>query len=98
MRFEAGIVCRNAEVARRVILKDMGNGVDRVEVAEVMGLDAARDEAKLPGRVPVNVSDDPRLQDLCDDLYLCHCGECVFCGFLRPVDDSSVELIVWCRH
>lgn len=97
MPFESEHICRCNGIARRIVIRDMGNGVDRADALDVIPLDCARDESKLPGRVPVSIDDDPRLRDWCRDVCSCLGTDCVCCGFLRSLDDSSVELLWWCR-
>lgn len=97
MPFESAAGCRCNGIARRIVIRDMGNGVDRADALDVIPLESARDESKLPGRIPVSIEDDPRLRDWCRDVCSCPGKSCVCCGYLRSLDDNSVELLWWCR-
>jgi len=42
-------VCTCSQLARRFVLRDMGNGVDRIEMPELIPLEDAKEEAGLHG-------------------------------------------------
>lgn len=89
--------------ALRIVLRDMGNCVDRIELAEVISVESVREEAKLPGRLPVDISGHPRLRDICmTAVHLTGCGpivcdDCVPTGSIRAVDEYTVEILAWRR-
>ena len=87
-----------AQLARRFIVREMGNGVDRVEAFDLMSIDAAKEEGKLPERSPLPLPHSDRIEDIfasgCAKVY---CGNCIPCGFVRPLDDASFEMMIWRR-
>lgn len=86
--------------ALRVVVRDMGNGVDRIELAEYIDMDAARSERSLPGRTPVSLPYPDRLLDICKSAARTT-GECIDCigciptGHIRAIDERTMEIIIW---
>lgn len=89
-------VCAN--LARRFVVRDMGNEVDRIEAFDLIPIEAAKEEAKLPERTPLSLPHSDRIEDIfatgCSKVY---CGNCIPFGFVRPIDDSSFEMMIWRR-
>jgi hypothetical protein len=80
------------------MVRDMGNGVDRIEMSGFTTLDAAKDECRLPDRAPVSHFSD-RLKDICctaAEPSVSHsCGDCIQTGSIRGIDDTAFEMLVW---
>lgn len=92
-------VCTCSQLARRFVLRDMGNGVDRIEMAELVHLEAAKEECLLPGRSPILLNSCGRLLDACSMASppSFPCADCVQSGSVRSVDEYTIELIAWRR-
>jgi len=92
------------DCAIRYAVRDMGNGVDRIDAVTIVPLDQALIEASLPDRKNVTVENCPRLSGLADVVikdmgYTLHdTGQCVLVGFVRPIDDQTIEMMFWCRE
>jgi hypothetical protein len=91
-----------ALAALRIVVRDMGNGVDRVESSELVSIESARVECSLPDRHPLPFPYPERIRDICSTASLAagrvlDCLRCVPVGSVRPVDERSVEMVVW-RH
>jgi len=95
---DAHCVCVCSGMARRIMVRDMGNGVDRVEMSGFTTLEAAKDECRLPDRTPLSHSTD-RLTDICftaaEPSAGCSCVDCIQTGAIRGIDDSAFEMLVW---
>lgn len=95
---DAHCVCVCSGVARRIMVRDMGNGVDRIEMCGFTSLEAAKDECRLPDRTPLSYSTD-RLTDICytaaEPPSSHACGDCIQTGAMRGIDDSAFEMLVW---
>lgn len=91
------VTYQGESIARRLIVRDMGNGVDRVELGEFVLLSSAKEESRLPERTSIALTDSPRVRDVVDDAaMLFGCPETtVVNGFLRQVDEVTLELVVW---
>lgn len=96
---DALCVCTCTQVARRVVIRDMGNGVDRIEMAELVPLEAAKDEARLPDRSPILIHSSPRILDACSMASppSFPCSDCVQSGCVRAIDEYTIEVIAWRR-
>lgn len=90
------------DFALRYIVRDMGNGVDRIELAEPLVLDQALIEASLPGRHKISIDAGSRMASLATIAVQAIGFEpedhCILDGIARPLDEYSVEVICWCKH
>lgn len=90
-----------SSIAIRYIVRNMGNGVDRIEFPTILGIDQARIESKLEDRTPMNFCQNERYHSLSKRAFLRMGFEidgmngCVIDGFVRPVDDNAVEVMYW---
>lgn len=89
--------------ALRVVVRDMGNGVDRVESSEYIDLDGARAEQNLPGRSPLIFPYPDRFRDICEASALSTgehvvCDGCMPLGYIRAFDEHTIEMVVWRRN
>ena len=95
---ELHCVCVCAGMARRIIVRDMGNSVDRIEMSGFTTLEAAKDECRLPDRLQLPCDSD-RMKDICFTAAQpspdCSCSDCIQSGSMRGIDDQSFELLVW---
>lgn len=88
-------------IAVRYIVRDMGNGVDRIEFPTILGIDEAKVESTLKDRVPINFCQNERYYTLSKAAFLrmgfeIHgAGDCLIAGVVRPVDDNAVEVMYW---
>ena len=94
--FHCACVCSG--MARRVLVRDMGNDVDRIEMSGFIQLDAAKDECRLPDRIQLPCDSD-RIKDICHTAAQpssgCSCSDCIQNGSMRGIDDTAFELLVW---
>ena len=93
-------VCPCTQTARRFVLRDMGNGVDRIEMPELIPLEAAKEEAGLHGRTALPMQTCMRIVDACSVALPTGCSDCSDCiqaGFVRAIDEYAIELILWRR-
>lgn len=91
-----------ANRALRVVVREMGNDVDRIEFAEFIPVEHARGECSLPGRVPFGFPYPARFLDICTHAAtfageFVDCDGCVQLGSVRSVDERTIEIIVWRR-
>ena len=89
------------EVAIRMVIRDMGNGVDRVEALEVIPFHVGVAEKDLQGREPLPLPHPPELMDMCEQAAIAmgvaeEAKECVPDGFVRAIDERTMEFVVWC--
>jgi len=91
------------ECALRYVVRDMGNGVDRVESAAIVPIDHALIEASLPDRMIITLHPGSRLASL-SRLVVTQLGyetdktrPCVLDGVARPVDEYAIEILCWCK-
>jgi len=88
-------------IAIRYVVRDMGNGVDRVEFPILLGIDQAKIESKLEDRMPMNFCQNERYHTLSKVAFLRMGFEidgmsgCVIDGVVRPVDENAVEVMYW---
>ena len=91
---EGVLACRGR--AARFVVRDMGNGVDKVELSEVIPLECAQADAALCGREPIIATD--RLRDLCGVAIGSPgvwCEDCPIQGFVRALADNTFEAVSW---
>lgn len=80
-------------MARRIVVRDMGNGVDRVEAHELIVGPDAYEHFKLPGLVPVLDPMPQRVMDLVMDLVADFGADPgLVCSCVRRIDDRTVEI------
>lgn len=96
---DALCVCPCTQLARRFVIRDMGNGVERVEMASILSLDAAKEECRLPDRTPIPMHPGVRILDACSVALspALNCSNCVQSGCVSAIDEYAIELIVWRR-
>lgn len=98
LKKDAHCVCVCSGMARRIVVRDMGNGVDRVVMCTFVTLESARDECQLPDRTPL-LHFSQRLRDICctadDPSSGCSCPNCIQNGAIRGIDDITFEILVW---
>lgn len=86
----AVMLALNMPLARRIVVRDMGNGVDRVESHElIIGLDAAK-HCQHPGYVPLHHPLPRRV----DDLIGAAVGPDQARTYAREIDAQTIEIVV----
>lgn len=91
------------DYALRYIVRDMGNGVDRIDSASLLPLEQALTEASLPDRRKILLEPGHRLTTLTDyvisDLgYVTdQSRHCILDGVARTIDDYTIEVLCWCK-
>lgn len=88
-------------IAIRYIVRDMGNGVDRIEFPTILGIDQAKTESKLEDRASMNFCQNEKYHSLSKWAFtrlgfeVDTSKQCVIDGVVRPLDDNSVEVMYW---
>lgn len=89
--------------AVRMVVQDMGNGVDRVVHASFIPLEDAHVEAKMDGREPMMFPYPERFRGLLRDsvraMGMCPVNKegMVLEAFARCIDERTIEIVTWCR-
>ena len=89
--------------ALRFVVRDLGNGVDRLESYELIPLDQARIETSLPDRTEIYFTQDCRLDDMGKLAFTSMGFDCdrdcagLLKVFARPIDDRTLELTLWLK-
>lgn len=102
-RFEAASTHSNdTEVlpARAIsfVIRDMGNGVDRIEMPDLIDAAAAKVEANLPGRVKLSFPLPVRIADclgVATRLLLGRAPYPIKGGCAEVVGDNAIRVIAW---
>lgn len=83
-----------------MVVREMGNGVDRVESARVVPLEHVLPQRQLLDQQEIDLVHNPRLTDLAREAmrsmgYYSTCTSYVADGFVRFVADDVFEVSVW---
>jgi hypothetical protein len=94
----ASCVVASTQGAQRIVVRDMGNGVDRIEVHELIAKRDAKTHFRLPGCVRLQQSTETRFLGLIWDANTaCIPLGCQACACARAIDDHTVEVFAICR-
>lgn len=84
-----------------MLIRDMGNGVDRLESSAVVPIAEALVMGGLAGWVPLPIENEPRFHDMAVAAFTLMglagalLGNYVAEGFARAVGDHHLEIVTW---
>ncbi len=89
--------------ALRYVVRDVGNGVDRLEAYELIPIDQALVETSLPDRTEIYFEPNDRLDDFGKLAFSSLGFECdgdsagLLKVFARPIDERTLEITLWLK-